>query len=257
LTTIAYLVYFVNQKRTWKQVAPILLSIGLFFHLLFLVDLSEAMNRLPIGTVFEVLTSWTFIFALLYLFIELYIKDKSMGAIITPLILIFQIIASIGIDTSKTLAPQLQGLSFQVHVSFMLLAYSGFILAFIASIMHLLLAKEIHGKNLGFFFSRIPSLELLDQINSLAATSGFIAATTGMLLGMLMAIQLWGHPMHLDAKFISFVIVWAIYLFHLIVRIKYGWQGKRAAWLSIFGFAVVLVTFFVISLFFTQMHSYR
>jgi len=257
LSEIWYLTYFISQKKILQYFSSFSLSLGALLHFIYIILLQLDLHRLPLGTVYEVLVSATFLFVLLYLFLEFYIKENSMGVIIVPMILFLLAIALPGIDTDKTLAPQLTGLSFQIHVAFMLLAYSGFTLAFIASVMYLLLARDIHQKRLGFFFSRIPSLELLDRLNSSAATLGFAFATVGMCLGFWMGIELWGNAFPLDAKFISFVIIWFVYLFHLIARIKLGWRGERSAWLSIVGFFFVLVTFLVVSFFLTTMHAYR
>jgi len=257
LSAICYLSYFISQNKTLKRISSVSLASGALLHLIYIVLLRNELNRLPLGTVYEVLSSATFLFVLLYLFLEFYIKENSMGVIIVPMILFFQAIALTGIDTQKTLAPQLAGLYFQIHVVFMLLAYSGFTIAFIASVMYLLLAREIHQKRLGFFFSRIPSLELLDRLNSSAATLGFTFATVGMFLGFWMGIELWGNSFPLDAKFISFVIIWFVYLFHLIARLKLGWRGERSAWLSVIGFFFVLLTFLVVSFYLTTMHAYR
>ena len=257
ISTISYIVYFITQRSVWKRISPSILSFGIITHFVYLFSLHNALGRLPLGTVYEFVTSATFLFAVLYLILEFYIKDNSMGVIIAPIILVLEIFSLSGIDTSKTLDPQLTGLSFQVHVIFMLLAYSGFTLAFITSVMHLMLAREIHQKRLGFFFSRLPSLELFDRLNSSAATLGFAFATIGMLLGSFMGFKLWGNPFPLDVKFISFLLAWCIYFFHLYARLKLGWRGERAAWLSIIGFTVVLLTFLVVSLYFTEMHSYH
>ena len=257
LSAVCYFSFFISQKKALKLFSSVSLGLGALLHLTFIIALRIKLERLPLGTVYEVLSSAAFLFVIFYLFLELKVKEKSMGIVIVPLTLIFQAVSLTGIDAHKNLAPQLAGLSFQIHVIFMLLAYSGFTIAFIASVMYLLLAREIQQKRLGFFFSRIPSLELLDRLNSTSATLGFGFATVGMFLGFWMGIELWGNPFPLDAKFISFVIIWFVYLFHLIARIKLGWRGERSAWLSVVGFFLVLLTFLVVSFFLTSMHAYR
>jgi len=257
IASILYAITFITQREILKKASSCFLLFAVLLHLTDLVMLAIDLHRLPIGTVYEVISSTTFIFIVLYLFLERYIKEKSLGVIIVPLIVIFQAISITGIDAHKSLAPPLTELPFQIHVIFMLLAYSGFTLAFIAGVMYLLLAREIHQKRLGFIFSRIPSLELLDRLNSTSATLGFAFATVGMFLGFWMGLELWGNPFPLDAKFISFEIIWIVYLFDLVARLKLGWRGQRSAWLSVIGFFLVLLTFLVVSFFLTTMHAYR
>ncbi len=257
--TIGYVGFFVQQKKAWQWFTTPLLGLGMFLHIFSFIHAARVMGRLPIASVYEVLFSVTLVFVILYIILEFYINDKSLGVVIAPLILLLQLVSSLGLEPEKTLSPQLEqiGTIFQIHVIFMLLAYAGFVIAFIASVMHLLLNRELHQKQLGFFFSRLSSLELLDRLNSTAASLGFVFATIGMLLGFFMAMQLWGTPFPLDPKFISFVFTWAIYAFHLYARWRMGWQGQRAAWLSVIGFIALILTFLVVSLFFTQMHLYR
>ena len=154
LATLTYIAYFIKQGRPWDFAPSLVLALGAVLHFIYIVLLTKAIGRFPILSVFEVLTSATFLFASVYLILEYSIKDKSMGVLIAPILLFFQIIAVTGIDTAPKAMPpqlsQLSGLSFRIHVVFMLLAYSGFAIAFIASAMHLLLAREIHQKRLGF-----------------------------------------------------------------------------------------------------------
>ncbi len=257
LANIGYIICFIQQRPAWKHVPSFVLSAGVVVHFISLIVLSNALGRLPIVTVFEVLTSAACLFALVYLTLESIIKDKCMGMLITPVLIIFQSISLSGITTIPGALPaQLTDLYFEIHVICMMLAYSGFAIAFIASILHVLLARELHLKRLGFFFSRIPSLELLNRLNASAATLGFIFATLGMLCGAVMAFHYWGTPLPFDPKFISFFFTWCLYCFHLVARRKLGWQGERAAWLSIIGFSCVITNVLVISIFMTKLHLY-
>jgi ABC-type transport system involved in cytochrome c biogenesis permease subunit len=257
ISAFIYLLYFITQKQSLKQITSLVLGTAALLHFIDIIILTISFDRIPIVSVFEVLTTATFIFAVVYLVLEAFIKDKSMGVLIAPILLLFQCIAVAGIDTTpKALPPELSGISYRIHVVLMMLAYSGFAIAFIASAMHLLLAREIHRKRLGFFFSRIPSLELLDRLNSSAAGLGFAFATAGMLGGFLMAVQYWGNPMPLDPKFISFFLIWCLYCFHIFARLKLGWRGERSSWLSVIGFMCVIGTFLIVSLYLTKLHLY-
>ncbi len=256
VTTIIYVCYFINQSPKTAFAAKIALGLSILVHGLYLGMFIRIAQRLPLTSLFEVLTVLTFIFAIIYFALELNIHDASMGIIISPLLIIFQGIASTGLEPAKSVSPILNNLPFHGHVLLMIIAYASFTIAFIASLFHVLLDKEIRLKKLGFFFSRLPSLELLDKMNLTAVALGFLFATAGMLWGFLMALHVWQVTFPLDAKFISFVLIWAIYLFLLIARIRLGWQGKRSAWVSIVGFAFILFSFLIISVYFTQKHLY-
>ena len=53
----------------------------------------------------------------------------------------------------------------------MLFAYASFALAFVLGITYVLLFKEIKAKHLGFFYARLPSLQMLDVMNGARSSS--------------------------------------------------------------------------------------
>ena len=57
---------------------------------------------------------------------------------------------------------------FCVHVSSLLFAYASFALACMIGITYVLLFKEIKAKHLGLFYTRLPSLQVLDVMNHVA-----------------------------------------------------------------------------------------
>ena len=69
---------------------------------------------------------------------------------------------------SRSAPTVLQGPLFGLHVSSLLFAYASFALACVIGITYVLLFKEIKAKHLGFFYARLPSLQVLDSMNQRA-----------------------------------------------------------------------------------------
>lgn len=251
-----YIANFIKRRDALEKSIPFLLLFAIIIHSFYLGFLRIRLGHLPLSTVFEVLTTCVWFFALIYIVLEFKIKDKSLGTIIVPIIFIFQTISNIFIDVSKPLAPVLTNLTFEIHVIFMLLAYSGFVLSFISSLMYIFLSGEIHDKHLGFFYLRLPSLELLDRLSNMAATIGLTCITVGMVIGYYMGTKVWDSVWQWDPKLLSVILTWIIYSFHLYTRSVRGWQGKRAAILSILGFNWVLFSFLIVTLFLSKIHSF-
>ena len=59
-----------------------------------------------------------------------------------------------------------------------------------------------------------------------------------------------------DPKVLVAVITWGVYSFAVFARKTMGWTGRRAAWLSAIGFAIVLLNFLPISYFITTSHTF-
>jgi len=160
----------------------------------------------------------------------------------------------------------LQGPLFGVHVSSLLFAYASFALACVIGITYVLLFKEIKAKHLGFFYARLPSLQVLDRMNQRAIVIGWVFLTIGMIVGGVWALQARGgyaagdprvQAMSLqDPKIFVALVCWFVYSFELFAARRIGWGGRRAAYLSALGFIIVLFNFVPISYFLTKSHNF-
>jgi ABC-type transport system involved in cytochrome c biogenesis permease subunit len=160
--------------------------------------------------------------------------------------------------------PLLRSPLFTVHVASMLFAYAAFGLACVIGITYVLLFKEIKAKHLGFFYARLPSLQVLDLMNQRAVTVGWLFLTMGVVVGGIWAtsgaIQSSTDPRAqamsvFDPKIFVALVSWALYSFAIVAR-RVGWGGRRAAWLSAIGFAIVLLNFVPVSYFLTRSHNF-
>ncbi|HDL18745.1 MAG TPA: hypothetical protein ENH29_06805 [Bacteroidetes bacterium] len=254
---ILYVRFFIQQSVKLNRLLSASVQLILVCHFIYLFVLTLHTRHLPLSNVYEVMTSYVFIFTFIYFFIERKIRDFSLGPVILVIAFILQLISNLCINPEMGRAPVLAEISFfEVHVSAMLLAYSGFTISFIASIMYVMLSREIHNKKLGFFFSRLPSLELLDRLSNMAVIVGVSFITIGIFLGIDMASKVWGAKWPFDPKLISVFVTWLIYLFFIYFRNSKGWQGKRAAIVSITGFVWVLISFMVFTIFLSEIHSF-
>ena len=187
-----------------------------------------------------------------------------MGVFVIALLVALQAIpATRGFSEDRTPAV-LRSPWFGVHVSSLLFAYASFALACVIGITYVLLFKEIKAKHLGFFYARLPSLQVLDAMNLRAVRIGWIFLTVGVAVGAVWASQARGasldpriQAMSLqDPKIFVALVCWALYSFALVARRTIGWHGRRAAWLSAVGFAIVLLNFVPISYFLTKSHNF-
>ena len=126
-----------------------------------------------------------------------------------------------------------------------------------------LLFNEIKAKHLGFFYQRLPSLQVLDVMNGRVVTVGWVFLTIGLAVGFLWAMQVRSSPdprlqaMSLaDPKILFALFSWVVYSFALLARRAIGWSGRRAAWLSAFAFVVVLLNFVPVGYFLTKSHNF-
>jgi len=222
-------------------------------------------GHVPVGGATSAISTFVWLLALAYLYTEMTTDERAMGVFILPLLVALQAIPAVRPGVEER-AAVLQGPLFGVHVSSLLFAYASFALACVIGITYVLLFKEIKAKHLGFFYARLPSLQVLDRMNQRAIVIGWVFLTIGMIVGAVWALQARGgyaagdprvQAMSLqDPKIFVALVCWFVYSFELFAARRIGWGGRRAAYLSAVGFAIVLLNFVPISYFLTKSHNF-
>jgi ABC-type transport system involved in cytochrome c biogenesis permease subunit len=187
-----------------------------------------------------------------------------MGIFVLPIVIGLQVIPVLnpGIENQD---PVLDSPWFWVHVSSLLFAYASFALAGVLGLTYMLQFKEIKKKHLGYLYTRLPSLQTLDDMNSRAMTVGWVFLTVGVAVGALWTAQarlvVPENPnvqaMALnDPKILLSMLTWVVYSFAMLARPTMGWTGRRAALLATLGFVIVLLNFLPINYFISTSHTF-
>jgi cytochrome c-type biogenesis protein CcsB len=161
-------------------------------------------------------------------------------------------------DEIEPLIPALQSNWLTYHVITCFLGYSGFAVSFGASIMYLAKFKKNAEKpsmqqvSEGLF----PSLEALDEIIYKTIAIGFLLLGVGIITGAVWANYAWGSYWSWDPKETWSLITWLVYAAFIHARLTRGWRGRKAAVLSIIGFACVIFTFLGVNYLLSGLHSY-
>ncbi|MPV38232.1 c-type cytochrome biogenesis protein CcsB [Georgenia subflava] len=102
----------------------------------------------------------------------------------------------------------------------------------------------------------VPSSAELERLAFRLNAVGFVMWTFTLIAGAIWAEHAWGRPWGWDPKETWTFVIWVVYAAYLHARATRGWEGRRAAYLSIFGFVCVLANYFVVNLIFNSLHSY-
>jgi ABC-type transport system involved in cytochrome c biogenesis permease subunit len=257
----AYLWHFARREPAVGRAATTLLVAGAIAHAFVIGMRTVEVGHVPFGSTASAISTFVWLLALAYLYTEMTTDERAMGGFILLLIVMLQTIPAFrpGVDDRS---PALQGPLFDVHVSSLLFAYASFALACVIGITYVLLFKEIKAKHLGFFYARLPSLQVLDSMNQRAIVVGWVFLTIGLIVGTVWASQApvsdpRVQAMQLqDPKIFVALVCWAVYSFELFAARRIGWGGRRTAYLSAIGFAIVLLNLVPISYFLTRSHNF-
>jgi ABC-type uncharacterized transport system permease subunit len=261
---VAYAWHFTRRDAAVGRTATTLLVAAALAHTFLIGMATVEIGHVPIASATSAISTFVWLLALSYLYVEMTTDERAMGVFILPLLVALDTIPALlpGVEDQ---AAVLQGPLFGVHVSSLLFAYASFALACMIGITYVLLFKEIKAKHLGFFYARLPSLQVLDSMNHRAIVIGWVFLTVGMIVGVVWTAQARGYAfpdprvqaMSLqDPKIFVALVCWMIYSFELFAARRIGWGGRRAAYLSALGFAIVLLNFVPISYFFTSSHNF-
>jgi ABC-type transport system involved in cytochrome c biogenesis permease subunit len=262
LAGVAYAVQFTRRTFGTSRAATVLLVVAAFAHTFVIGMETMRVGHVPSADATSAISTFVWLLALSYLYIELTTGERGMGVFILPLMIALQAIpaASPMVEPRRAI---LESPWFGVHVSSLLFAYASFALAAVLGITYVLQFNEIKAKHLGFFYARLPSLNVLDEMNLRAVKIGWLFLTVGLITGGIWASQLQpsGDPASTamsfgDPKIFVAVLCWAVYSFELFAQRAIGWRGRRAAWLSAVGFGIVLLNLVPVSYFFTTSHNF-
>jgi ABC-type transport system involved in cytochrome c biogenesis permease subunit len=261
---IAYAVHFARRSPQAGRLATTLLIFAALSHTFVIGMQTMEVRHVPFANPSRAVATFVWLLALSYLYLEVTTEERAMGVFIVPLLVGLQAIPAVWPGVER-MDPVLDSPWFWVHVSSLLFAYASFGLAGVLGLTYVVQFKEIKKKHLGYFYARLPSLQTLDIINSRAVTVGWVFLTIGVAVGAFWTGQARAaapddpnlQAMALnDPKIFFAVLTWAVYSFALFARRTMGWSGRRAAWLSAAGFAIVLLNFLPINYFVTTSHTF-
>ena len=251
-----------GATRASGRLATAILGGGILAHTFLIGMQTVQAGHAPLVGTSAAISAFVWLLGLSYLYIELTSDERSMGAFVAVLLVALDVIPALD-PTVSTRPPLLQNPLFTIHVMSMLFAYASFALACLLGVTYVLLFKEIKAKQLGFFYTRLPSLQALDVMNGRAITVGWIFLTIGVTVGGIWAAQVQGssdpraQAMSVaDPKILVALVSWAVYSFALFARRVIGWSGRRAAYLSALAFVLVLLNFVPVGYFLTKSHNF-
>ncbi|MCB5185617.1 c-type cytochrome biogenesis protein CcsB [Methylobacillus gramineus] len=211
-------------------------------------------GHIPISNLYEVFILFCLITALAYLYYEGRYATKQLGGFV-----LLVINAAVGFILWYTfdrqayeiqpLVPALQSYWMKIHVPANFIGYGTFSLAAMVGAAYLLADR-------GILASRLPSLEILDDLMYKAISVGFAFFTIATILGAMWAAEAWGGYWSWDPKETWALIVWLNYAAWLHLRLVKGLRGPILAWWALVGLIVTTFAFLGVNMFLSGLHSY-
>ena len=236
-----------------------LLWVALVLHLASIVLRGVAVNRFPLGNLYEYMMMITF-GAMLAIMIAMQRKEwRTLWPwVLTPLLALMFYGSTKLYAESAPVVPALQSYWLPVHVTIVSLGGSLGIVSGIGSVLHLLRRWQPKGQEHGFFGAMakpLPSAKKLDQMAYRVAVVTLPVLGLGIVLGAIWAEAAWGRFWGWDPKETVSFATWILYAAYLHARATPSW-AKFAPWINIIALATMIFNLFFINMVVSGLHSY-
>ena len=243
-----YLIFLFNRKSGWQKTAFYLIVAAIVFHCISIIISALIIRQFPVQNLLQSLSIAAFLLGCMFLIFHYKFDLKILGLFASILLSVTMLTVLILPEALVEKNSALTGFWLYSHIILIFAGYAAMSLACGIGILYLLQEKGIKEKTPGFFFRRLPSLDLLDNAGYNCITTGFVLLTIGLLTGFIYAKTIWGRFWGWDIKEIFSAGTWIIYASLLHLRLYSGWRGKKSAIMTIIGFLLIIFTFLGVNL---------
>ena len=273
--------------QRFGRAAVVVTAVGLAANLLSIVARGLATGRLPLGNMYEFTSVICAAAVLCWLIVLAKTGARTMGMfVMLPVVVLLFVAGTVLYVPAAPVVPALNSYWKWIHVTTIALSSSVLMVSGAASALYLLrgrhdrkaaamspAARPADGSSVpdglpvadgalltttgaGSMLGRLPSTATLDRIAYRTAIVAFPVYTFAVIAGAMWAEVAWGRYWGWDPKETCAFVSWVIYAAYLHARSTAGWRGRRAAWISVVGFASILFNLFFVNMVVSGLHSY-
>jgi ABC-type uncharacterized transport system permease subunit len=241
---LLYALAAVSRPCNWltKYVVRIL-SYGMLLHFVSLAETAVATGHFSL-TVMSIHESESLLaFLILSFFMIVYVKYRttSPGIFVFPLVFFLTFASALAQQPLVFTSSLVRSGWIGVHVALIFTGYAALLLSFAASMLYIVQERSLKSKQLNSgVLSRLPALQVIDDIGYKSLLLGFPFMTLGLIAGSVVAQANFGPTYFRDPKVVLSLLMWAVYMILLYTRWSSGWRGRRAAYLATFAFLVAI-----------------
>ncbi len=250
LSTAGYTAYLLAQKKYLHKIGYYLLFSGFLLHCIaigygYSGYFAGKAGYIPVHDLHDTLSVAGWAIAGVFLLLRYKYRLKILGVFAAALAAIVMITASYLLPNNVgEINTLFNSVWVVVHVVFIFIGEAALAMAFGVGLLYLIQERAIKTKKHGFFYKRLPSLDLLDNTGYTCIVVGFTMLTIGLILGIVYAKLIGGRFWSWTLKEVWSGITWLVYAVLLHQRFAMGWRGRRAAIMCSIGFIILLFTFF-------------
>jgi ABC-type uncharacterized transport system permease subunit len=176
-----------------------------------------------------------------YLAASLRLRVPVVGALVVPGTMVLDVAARL---TPTKESAQHAGVLGVVHITLAMAGIAMFAVAAGGAVVYLFAERNLKGHRKGKLLRGGPALETLDRLNQRCIVLGFPAFTVAMVTGAVWVARIPGAGVFTPQYAIA-TVAWLLYAALLLARVTAGWRGRRAALMTLAGFATAMVVLLI------------
>jgi cytochrome c-type biogenesis protein CcsB len=260
LSSAVYFLYLSTPREPVARLARRTLAVGLALQVAGLLlrwreSYQMGIGHAPVSNMYESMLLFAACTAGVSLLLERRHRMPLVGVLSAPLaavILAYTSLSSGMNNEIQPLFPALKSNWLTAHVLVCFIAYAAFAVS--AAVSAAYLWKLRAGERGEQDAPRVAAA--LDEVAYQGIALGFPMLTLGIFFGAVWADVAWGTYWSWDPKETWSLVTWLIYATYLHARLVRGWRGRKAAVLSLIGFAAVMFTYWGVNYLLSGLHSY-
>lgn len=251
-------VLFVTRADFCRRASKPLLGTTVLLHAFALGLAAVLARRCPLGTVFETTGLMAFSLAAVYTYLEFRSGTRPTGILILPLAFLLELLAAAFPVPAVEPNPALKSPWFSLHAASAVLGVAALAVSFVHGVFYLLLYRRIRAKRFGILFRRLPPLAVLNRMTHMATVVGWVLLFVTIVAGYVWAAKEESlERLARDPLFFVTLGVFLLYSAALGIRFVAGWRGRYTVYVSVCGFAVLLVCLICVSFLLPSLHEFR
>ena len=165
-------------------------------------------------------------------------RYRLLGLAVMPLAVALLVAARAGGGTGIGSSSHYSNLFLVLHVGLVLAAFAGLTLAAALSALYVWQERSLKTRPATILRRQVPALATLDSLAFRTVAWSVPLLTLGIAVGL---ARLVSRGDRLDALIAATIVTWALWSAYLVLRLLGGWAGRRAAYLALGGFVLVVV----------------
>ncbi len=235
------LVALTRSREILNRIALHAAYLGMIFHFVAIAESVRQSGEISLASLSLAASVLGFLIMVVFLLVYLIYKTTSPGIVVFPMVFLLTFLGLSGLESFVMASSTARKGWLIAHISMIFAGYAALVLSFSASLIYLIQEHMLKAKRPTRLLSRLPALQVTDDIGFRSLLIGFPFMTAGLVAGMVIAQATFGHVNFRDPKILLSLLTWAVYLVLLYTRWSAGWRGRRAAYLAAgtFGLAIV------------------